>query len=529
MELPFGEPAFTVGLDRLVILGASLAISIVLWAVYRYTVFGVLTAALADDRDVLRSLGWASSHLALANWAIGGGIAAASGILLSTLVPLSATFFTAVTVTALAAGVLGGFQRFWPVYLAAIAIGLAQPLLSRYSDDLRSATSLGGWSESLPFFVIIVVLLVRGRSIPGRGRAWGCGSPGSRFPASALVSSSPVDRSSWCRCWPPSRGSRPSSRACWRSSSACRSSSWSGWPARSPWRRWPSPGSGRSPRRGRRASSGCRSPLPVAIGVVTSALLGAVIGVPALRIRQLDLAVVTLGGALALDRMIFSDRSLTGADVGRQVESPTLGPIDLNPITQLRSFAVLVAVAGVASAIAVAWFACSRVGRTAVAQRSDERAAVASGVWLTETKLLTFSFGAAIAGLAGSLTAYRTLRVSPSTFSVFASIEFVTVAVLGGIGSVYGAAVAALLVPSGILSHLIGSGGSSWQTVALGAVVLVIVRCVPDGLVFIGRSRRRAGASLVGQDHPRAGEPEPAAHERVEPTGQLERVGEATA
>ena len=235
----------------------------------------------------------------------------------------------------------------------------------------------------------------------------------------------------------------------------------------------------------------------ILIAMLASALVGVVIGGPALRVSGAYLAIATLG--LVLIAGALFDQWDTAA--GRQ-------SYDINTLPALlqddHSLYYLVL------AITIAVFAIggvllrSRVGRAWVALRDSEAAALAFGVNVTYYKLLAFIVSAALTGLAGALYAIWAQTASSSMSSADQTIVFLAMIVVGGLGSMLGSALGALFV--GFLPLLLGQlpsplavGGLSIQVSTLttgiyGLLLLLALIFFPAGLAsVVGRLRSLAG------------------------------------
>ncbi len=201
-------------------------------------------------------------------------------------------------------------------------------------------------------------------------------------------------------------------------------------------------------------------PIPAAIaaGALLAAVAGVLIGIPSLRLTGVYLAIATLGFGEVVRVVFINWDSLTGGAVGiaaipqlgrvilarlrtAGVEPESIGLRD-NQFTALAVFLLLLA----AAALAVLFFARlsgSRVGRAYDAVRMDEKAAEAAGIDTTYYKVLAFTQGALLSGLAGALFAHTTSYISPADFTYHRAVEILVFAVFGGsehlFGPVFGA------------------------------------------------------------------------------------------
>lgn len=239
--------------------------------------------------------------------------------------------------------------------------------------------------------------------------------------------------------------------------------------------------------------------LTIAVAAVVCFVAGVVIGLPALRIRGLYLALVTLSVAVLFPAVIEQFSSLTGGGSGLSLvraqegcprgrpecavrwESP-FGGLESD---QWRYFIALTFTALVF--FVVANLARSRVGRSLVAIRDNEIAAEVSGIDVSRTKILTFGVSAAIAGIGGGMLALLNgnPRVNPTSFTLFVSIYFLVAIVVGGAATVIGPAIGAAIF--GIFTDVIAPElPGRWENataVILGVLLVVQMLIAPSGVV----------------------------------------------
>jgi branched-subunit amino acid ABC-type transport system permease component len=154
-----------IGADRLVILAITIVLSAVLAVYYRRSRFGLATSAVAENQRGAAALGISPWHVSLVNWSVGAMLAAVAGILLSPFTSLQVSLCTVLIIPALAAALVGEMRSFPITVLAGLAIGVAQSEITRY-------VSTPGWSTAVPFVVIALVMVVRGRSLPVKGGSY---------------------------------------------------------------------------------------------------------------------------------------------------------------------------------------------------------------------------------------------------------------------------------------------------------------------------------------------------------------------
>jgi branched-chain amino acid transport system permease protein len=253
--------------------------------------------------------------------------------------------------------------------------------------------------------------------------------------------------------------------------------------------------------------------LPIPVGIAAGALLagaaGALVGIPSLRLSGVYLAIATLGFGEVIRAVAVNWESLTGGAVG-VAAIPQMGRVVLavardlgfspdslglkpNQFISLSVFLILL----VAAVLTVAFFlrlGRSRVGRAYAAIRLDEGAAEASGIPVTYYKVLAFSQGAMVSGLAGALFAHSTSFISPSDFTYHRAVEILVFAVFGGSGHILGPAFGAVfltVLPEGLgaISH--------YRYIVYGVLVVLMMIFRPQGIIdppLLRRLRRDRGA-----------------------------------
>ena len=218
-------------------------------------------------------------------------------------------------------------------------------------------------------------------------------------------------------------------------------------------------------------------PLAVVVGVVA----GAVVGLPALRARGLQVALVTLAAGVAIDRFFFTREWVVGPPGGAAVTVPSLGPLHLTTARALWPVLAIV----VLLAIGAAWaIDRSKVGRGFRWVKAHPEAASAFGVPVSSYRALAYALAGAFAGLAGGLTAMWVQRMTPQAFPLSLSFTYLIIVALAGRGFVGGVAAAALSVEGGRL--FLASGGALIAYAAPIGLVLTLTRN-PAGLNGLGR------------------------------------------
>ena len=178
-------------------------------------------------------------------------------------------------------------------------------------------------------------------------------------------------------------------------------------------------------------------PLAPLLAASVAMAFGVVVGLPALRVRGTNLAIITLAGGVAITEFVFKNPKYVGdaSTGGAQVPNPKLGDWDLGLILGSQAsrpvFGIVLVVVGLVVALAVANLRRSGSGRRMIATRSNERAAAALGISVFRTKIQVFAMSSFVAGLAGCMIAYRFGSVSDASFGTIASLTALAVAYPG--------------------------------------------------------------------------------------------------
>ena len=225
------------------------------------------------------------------------------------------------------------------------------------------------------------------------------------------------------------------------------------------------------------------APAAMALG----AAAGLLIGLPALRLTGIYLAIATLAFGFVVEEVLARWESVTGGNSGLMVPAPRLV---LQPMTDPTAFYFLCLACVVAVALAVFNLLRSPTGRAFIAIRDSEISAQSMGVNLAAYKTLSFALSAAITALAGCLYAHQIRFISPEQFTLLQSIEFLLMIAIGGMGSLHGAVLGAIFVIS--LPELIGAmkdvmpPGLAQQPglkpLVFGTIMILVVIYEPMGL-----------------------------------------------
>ena len=203
----------------------------------------------------------------------------------------------------------------------------------------------------------------------------------------------------------------------------------------------------------------------IALGAACAAVTGLCVSLPSFRLRGDYLAIVTLGFGEVV-RVVLLNINAVG------------GPRGLSNIPTITTFAWVWGFAIVTIVISRN-LALSSHGRALFALRDDEVAAQCVGVNVLRSKVMAFAISASLAGVAGALHAHYDGYIAPNGFGFMKSIEIVAMVVLGGMGSVTGAASAAVVL-TGLLEAL--RAASEYRMVLYSALIIVLMLKRPQGI-----------------------------------------------
>jgi branched-chain amino acid transport system permease protein len=463
-----------------------------LWLISRYTRLGLVTRAAAENEKGAVLLGYSPTLLATLSFVTASVVVGFVAILASPMISISSTVFTFLfLVPALGAALIGNFRNIVPTVATGFGIGMLQSTFTKLQVDLSWWPEFGA-REGIPFLLIIVAMVLRGDRLPDRGTvdSW-------KLPAV------PAANLTWFSfCFPvfAAIGGILLLGPLWRGAimtsviatalalSFVVLTGFGGQTSLAQMAFAGIAGFGLS-----RLATDWGVPFPLAplLAALLATVFGALVALPALRLRGTNLAIVTLAGGVAIAEFVFKNPKYVGdpATGGAKVPNPQLGPWDFGLVygtsTSRTVFGIFLVLVVAILGIMVSNIRRSGTGRRMLAVRSNERAASAVGINTTSVKLLVFAVSAFIAGVAGSLTGYRFGSVSEASYGVIASLTVLAFAYLGGITSVSGAVTAGIVAGSGVsfyaTGQVIGSFGT-WEAFIGGVLLIITAILNPEGI-----------------------------------------------
>ncbi|MGW4365828.1 ABC transporter permease subunit [Nocardia takedensis] len=482
-------------------------LALVLAALYRFTRFGLLTRATAESEEGAYVSGVSPDRIAAYNWMISAAVAGAAGILIAPIVPLTPIGYSLFIVPALAAAIIGQFSSVVAAVCAGLVIGMLQSeatYLSRAHEWLPSS----GLVELVPLIVILVVLVIRAKPLPSRGavivaelgtaprprRVWQCAVLGVVIAGGAMALSgsdlrfaiittvifavigiSQVVVTGYA-------GQVSLAQLALAGAAAFLLG-----PITADW--------------------GVPFPFAPLLAALIATALGVLVGLPALRIRGLTVAVVTLALAYAIEALWFRNLDFVGSN-GIDIPDPTIFGFGLGvgrgEDYPRLAFGLLCLAVLTAVGVGVALLRRSALGTRMLAVRANERSAAASGVDVVRTKLAAFAIGAFIAGIGGCLLAYQQTNVSFQPFTALAGLTLFALVYLAGTTSISGGVLSGVLGAGGVAFVLLERFGDSvgdWYQVLVGLGLLLTVLTNPEGIVApvqrLLHRNRTVGAAAV--------------------------------
>jgi len=206
-------------------------------------------------------------------------------------------------------------------------------------------------------------------------------------------------------------------------------------------------------------------PLAILAGGIMAALAGLLVGIPSLRLKGDYLAIATLGFGEII-RIVFLNIDYVGGAAGMQVSHMT---------TWTYAFVCLVI-----TILVISNFTNSSHGRACIAIREDEIAADAMGINTTFYKVAAFAIGSFFAGVAGGLFSHNFYIIQPTNFGFLKSIDILIFVVLGGLGSLSGSVIAAILLT--IISTFLQDYADT-RMIMYSLVLILVMLYRPQGLM----------------------------------------------
>lgn len=501
--LPGGDSVEIFGINipwnRFELTGIVLLAAAVLTAAYKWTRFGIATRASAENESAALLAGLSPNRISMWNTTLASMLAGALGVLVAPLSQLDPVTIPTAVVPALGAALLARFTSFGIAAVAGILMGSIDSLIlylqTRTWFPTSGGVTLPGITPLVYFLIIVAVMFWLGASLPERGTLFERrlpAAPAARrraLPALvglalgvAAVMTFPYDF-------------RQALINSLIGAIVCMSLVViTGFVGQISLVQLALAGVGGYTVSKLAANAGIAFPVGPLIGACVATVFGLAAAASALRVRGINLAIVTLAGAVALENFVFNNTSWGGGVNGSPTKSPSLFGLHLGPDAvytwtdeKLPSpiFGLLCVGVVIVLGLFVASLRKSRLGQQMLAVRSNERAAAAGGISVRNVKLAAFGISSFIAGLAGAMYAYDFGSVSAPQYGIISALGFIAFAYLGGITTVTGALFGGLIATDGLGIHAIETWTglpSEWELFFGGAALLITVVVSPDGI-----------------------------------------------
>jgi len=217
------------------------------------------------------------------------------------------------------------------------------------------------------------------------------------------------------------------------------------------------------------------------MGAVMGAFFGILLGFPVLRLRGDYLAIVTLGFGEIIRLILENWNEFSFGPSGiAHISRPSLFGMQLSLSGAIIYLYFVMIGMVLFTVFVVNRLQNSRIGRAWIALREDEVACQAMGIDKTRTKLTAFALGATWAGMVGVIFAAKTTFINPASFTFLESAMILAIVVLGGMGSIVGVAIAALIL---ILLPEYLRAFSEFRMLIFGAIMVLMMVFRPQGIV----------------------------------------------
>lgn len=224
---------------------------------------------------------------------------------------------------------------------------------------------------------------------------------------------------------------------------------------------------------------------------IVSTLFGLVVGIPSLRLKGLYLAIATMAFGFIIDYVLVHWNALTKGTVGIQVQTARIAGFSFNSD---QKFYFLIVILVIVAALATKNLFRTKVGRAFQAIRDRDIAAEIMGINLAKYKLYSFGISSFYAGVAGCLYAYYISFIAPEHFTILISIQYITMIIVGGMGTVLGSILGAIfmtILPEvlRLLSDILGKSYPvvvarfvDVKSIIYGLIIILFLMYEPDGL-----------------------------------------------
>ena len=473
----YGLLGVNVTWDQTTTILAAVAVAFGFRALFRHTRIGVAMRAVVDNRELCAVKGLNPNVVTATSWAMGASLAGLAAILIAPGLNLEVNTLSILVVSAYAAAVVGRLQNLPQTFVGALLLGVSQSFVVAYLPvDNAFVANL---RPALPFVLLFAALLAR-REIrlpervkthrepepPPARTTWAIGAVGVAvavlisLPLSSyqlLIGSEGLVFAALTISLVLLTGLSGQISLMQLSFAGLGAVILAKLPAAVPW------------------------VIALGIAAIVTGVIGALLALPALRLRGIYLALLTLAFALLMDNLVVGNRRVLGGGTTLAVARPSLLGLHFQ---SERALFILLAVVAVIYANVFLSIRRSRFGRMLAAMRDAPNACQTLGMNITAAKLKVFGLSALLAGAAGAFLGGLQARVGQLDFLWFRSLSVFLVATVFGITSMSGAFLGAVFFV--VLPEVLSKGGDPtrvlWLQPLLIALLAVATARRPEGV-----------------------------------------------
>ena len=451
------------GQDRFWLLGTVLVITAGLWALFKFTKFGIATRASAENEQFTTLLGFNADLQAGVSWVLASVLAGLMGILVAPITGVTPLLFTVLLISSLGAALLGRMSSFVIAAAAGVGLGVVDQQLFRIEFEWSWVPDIG-IRQALPFIVIALAMIVGGETLPSRGALTVARLPEAFAPeitrwrkvGYALL----FVGSLWVTVFAPFQFRAGMQNSMIGVILALSLVVVTGYVGQISLMQMALAGLTAFAVGSFGTSAGMPMLIALPLAILCGVGFGLIAALPSLRTRGASLAIVTLASGYAIEEIFFQRPGWFGLTRStKSTDAPSILGVEFGPNSEFflgddkiptGGFGIFVLILTGLSCVAVMRLRRSRLGEQMLAVRINERAAAAAGVNVAAIKFAAFGISSFLAGLAGALTAYKLGTYGGNSFGIFVSLTVLAFAYLGGISTVGGAITAGTLYAEGI-------------------------------------------------------------------------------
>jgi len=452
-----------VGQDRFWLFGTVAVLTGLLYALFRYTRFGIATRASAENEQFATLLGFNADRQAGISWVLASVLAGGVGILVAPITGVTPNLFTVLLISSLGAALLGRMSSFVVAAGASLMLGVIDQELFRVEFEYDWIPDIG-LRRALPFLVIALAMVVRGETLPSRGAITAERLPEAYAPSITrwrlcgygllLVAAA------WVTVFAPFQYRAGMQNSMIGVILALSLVVVTGYVGQISLMQMALAGISAFALGSLGTDAGLPLLLTLPLAVACGTGFGLIAALPSLRTRGASLAVITLASGLAVEEILFKRPGWFGLSrTTKSAPTPEIAGVEFGPSSPFfigddkiptGGFGIFLLVLTIGCCVGVMRLRRSRLGEQMLAVRANDRAAAAAGVNVAMIKLTAFGISSALAGLGGALTAYKLGTYGVASFGIFVSLTVLAFAYLGGISTVGGAITAGTLFAEGI-------------------------------------------------------------------------------